>query len=43
MTFANFFVGFGLLFVATIAAALLGSALAYLLRRAWGMTRDARQ
>lgn len=39
MTFATFFVGFGLLFVATISIALLGSAFLYLLRSAWAATR----
>lgn len=39
MTFATFFVGFGLLFVAAISTALFGGALFYLLRSAWGMTR----
>lgn len=39
MTFATFFVGFGLLFVATISTALFGGALFYLVRSAWAMTR----
>lgn len=39
MTFATFFVGFGLLFVATISTALFGSALVYLLRSAWERTQ----
>lgn len=39
MTFATFFVGFGLLFVATISIALFGSAFLYLLRSAWETTR----